>query len=267
MLQPAISLEKWMPIRLLLLLLPLLLTACVPRPVAPPVGAPPVAAAMLFERLADNATAFASLQGMARVRVRTDDRTQSVNEVLLAQKPDRLRLETLSPFGQPLLVMATDGEQIDLLVPGEGKLYRDEYSLERLQRLTRLPLQLTDLVHLLLYQVPVIGHTHQTVAPVAEGETLLTLFADGGRRQELRFDRLLRLTDAAYFRDDELLLRVGYDRFNGETPPFPMTASLAMPASKTEATVAYSEVRTNVAIPSERFRLTPPRGVEVLPFP
>jgi outer membrane lipoprotein-sorting protein len=256
-----------MPKRLLLLLLPLLLAACAVRPVAPPPIAPPVSAANLLERLADSATAFTSLEGMAKVRISTETRTQSVTEVLFAEKPDRLRLETLSPFGQPLLVMATDGKQLEFLVPGEGKLYRDDFSLAHLQRLTRLPLQLTDLVHLLLYQVPVIGHERQSVEPLAEDETLLILHASAGRRQELRFDRLLRLTGAAYYQGDELLLRVGYDRFTGETRPFPLTASLAMPASKTEATVAFSEVRTNVAIPAERFRLTPPPGVEVLPFP
>lgn len=253
--------------RLILALLPLLLAACAVRPVAPPPVTPPASAALLLERLADSATAFASLEGVAKVRINTEARTQSVTEVLFAEKPDRLRLETLSPFGQPLLVMATDGRQIDVLIPGEGKLYSDEVSLAHLQRLTRLPLQLTDLVHLLLYQVPVIGHERQSVAPAAEGETLLTLYATEGRRQELRFDRLLRLIAAAYYRDDELLLQVDYDRFTGESRPFPMTASLAMPAANTAATVAFSEVRTNVAIPAERFRLTPPRGVTVLPFP
>jgi hypothetical protein len=234
----------------------------------PPSELPPtVSAALLLERLADSATAFASLEGLAKVRISTEARSQSISEVLFAEKPDRLRLETLSPFGQPLLVMATDGRLLEVLVPGEGKLYRDEVSLERLQRLTRLPLQLTDLVHLLLYQVPVIGHERQAVAAAADGGTLLTLYASGERRQELRFDRLLRLTDAAYFQGEELLLRVGYSQFTGETRPFPMTASLAMPAAKTEATVSFSEVRTNVAIPPERFRLIPLRGVEVLPFP
>jgi outer membrane lipoprotein-sorting protein len=256
-----------MPMHLILAFLPLLLAACAVRPTVPPVVTPPVSAENLLERLADSATAFTSLEGMAKVRISTEARTQSVTEVLFAEKPDRLRLETLSPFGQPLLVMATDGKQIEVLVPGEGKLYRDDFTLAHLQRLTRLPLQLTDLVHLLLYQVPVIGHERLSVAPVAEGETLLTLYAAEGRRQELRFDRLLRLTGAAYYRGDELLLQVAYDRFTGESRPFPLTASLAMPASKTEATVAFTEVRTNVAIPAERFRLTPPRGVEVLPFP
>lgn len=253
--------------RLIFVLLPLLLAGCAARPVALPPGAPSASAAMLLESLAESAKAFGSLEGVAKVRINTEKRTQSVTEVLFAEKPDRLRLETLSPFGQPLLVMATDGQQIDVLVPGEGKFYSDELSLDHLQRLTRLPLHLTDLVHLLLYQVPVIGHERQSVVPVPEGGTVLTLYADGRRRQELRFDRLTRLIAAAYYRGDELLLQIEYDRFTGEGRPFPMTASLAMPAANTAATVAFSEVRTNVAIPAARFRLTPPQGLEILPFP
>jgi outer membrane lipoprotein-sorting protein len=252
---------------LLILLLPLLLAACVPRVLPPTVTVPPSSAELLLERLADSATAFASLEGLARVRIRTEARSQTVTQVLFAEKPDRLRLEALSPFGQPLLVAATDGRQLDVLIPGDGKFYSGEVSPERLQRLTRLPLQLTDLVHLLLYQVPIISHERQSVAPEVDGGTLLTLHATGARRQELRFDRLLRLTGAAYFQDDELLLRVGYERFTDDLRPFPMTASLAMPATKTEATVTFSELQTNVTIPPERFRLTPPRGMEVLAFP
>lgn len=254
--------------RLILLLLTLLLASCAVRPVGPQATESPTAE-LLLERLAESSTAFGSLEGLAKVRISSAERTQTVNEVLFVEKPDRLRLETLNPFGfgAPLLMMATDGKQIDVLVPGEGKFYRDEVSLGRLQRLTRLPLQLVDLVHLLLYQVPVIGHERRTVVQADDGGALLTLFGPEDRRQELRFDSLLRLTGASYYRGDELLLRVGYDRFTGESRPFPMTASLDMPASQTEASVVFSEARTNVVIPSERFRLTPPPQAAVLPFP
>lgn len=253
--------------RLLILLISLILAACAPRVLPPTDLAPPVPAEVLLERLAESATAFASLEGLARVEVDHEERSRSATHVLIAEKPNRLRLETLSPFGQPLLVLATDGQKIDVLVPGQSRLYSDEVSFERLQRLTRLPLQLTDLVHLLLYQPPLIGHERRSVTATTDGVTLLTLHATEARRQELRFDRLLRLVAADYYQGDDLLLRVGYDRFSGDTRPFPMTASLAMPAAKTAATVTFSEVRTNVAIPPERFRITPPRGVEVLPFP
>jgi len=254
--------------RRFLLLLTLLLAACAPRPL-PPVGVPPTTEEVLLERLAESATAFGSLEGIAKLKIETAERSQTVTEVLIAEKPDRLRLETLNPFGfgQPLLTMATDGRQIDVFVPGEGKLYRDEVTLENLQRMTRLPLQLTDLVHLLLYQVPVIGHERRTVSPLDGGEVLLTLHGGGGRRQELCFDPQLRLVGASYYRGEELLLKVRYGEFTGDSRPFPKAASLVMPATSTSATVAFSDVRTNVVIPAERFRLTPPPGVEVLPFP
>jgi hypothetical protein len=107
--------------RLLLLLLPLLLTACAPRVLPPSAPVPPAAAELLLARLADSATAFASLEGLARVRIRTEARSQTVTQALFAEKPDRLRLEALSPFGQPLLVAATDGRLLDVLIPGDGK--------------------------------------------------------------------------------------------------------------------------------------------------
>jgi len=253
--------------RRILILLPFLLAACAPS--LPPTGVPPASEEVLLERLAESSAAFGSLEGIAKLKVETAERSQTVTEVLIAEKPDRLRLETLNPFGfgQPLLLMATDGRQIDVLVPGEGKLYRDEVTLENLQRMTRLPLQLTDLVHLLLYQVPVIGHERRSVTPLDDGEVLLTLHGADGRRQELCFDPLLRLVGASYYRGEELLLKVCYGEFTGESRPFPTAASLVMPATRTSATVAFSDLRTNVAIPADRFRLTPPPGVEVLPFP
>lgn len=252
----------------LLIILPLLLAACAPRPVAPiPIAAPLISAERLFERLDENAAAFSSLEGIAKVRIDQAGKSQSITEIVISEKPDRLRLETLSPFGTPLLLMATDGKEIDVLVPGEGKLYRGEATLGNLQRLTRLPLQLTDLVHLLLYQVPVIAHESHSVTPMDEGGVLLTLHGADGRRQELSFDSLLRLTDSAYYREEELLLKAGYGRFTNGSHPFPTSASMAMPATDTEATVAFSEVRTNVVIPEERFRLKAPEGVQILSFP
>ena len=250
-------------------LLLLVLTACVPRPPAPaiPAVAPQVSEEILLEGLAQNARAFQSLQGLAKVRVNAGGKSLSGTQVLLAEKPDRFRAETLSPFGQPLLLMATDGQEMDVMIPSEGRFYRGEASPKNVQRFTRLPLQVTDLVHLLLYETPVIGHGERTLAAGEEGDYLLTLFGESGRLQRLRFDAALHLVESAYFRDDVLQLRVTYDQFQGDLHPFPRTVFLEMPALNAEGSLAFSEVRTNVAIPPERFTLTPAPGMEVLPIP
>ena len=250
-------------------LLLLVLTACVPRPPAPavPAVAPQVSEEILLEGLAQNARAFQSLQGLAKVRVNAGGKSLSATQVLLAEKPDRFRAETLSPFGQPLLLMATDGQEMDVMIPSEGRFYRGEASPKNVQRFTRLPLQVTDLVHLLLYETPVIGHGERTLAAGEEGDYLLTLFGESGRLQRLRFDAALHLVESAYFRDDVLQLRVTYDQFQGDLHPFPRSVFLEMPALKAEGSLAFSEVRTNVAIPPERFTLTPSPGMEILPIP
>lgn len=252
--------------RLAAICLLLLSAACVPRRPSPP-SVPLASETVLLERLAEDAQAFQSLQGLAKVRVERGGQSLGGTQVLMAEKPDRLRAETLSPFGQPLLLMATDGLELTVMVPSDGRFYRGEASARNVQRFTRLPLQLTDLVHILLYQVPIIGHDKRILIIEDEDGYLLKLLDESGRRQELRFNGALNLVEVAYFLGADLQLRVRYDKFMGELHPFPQSAFLEMPALDAEASLVFSEVRTNVAIPAERFLLTPSPGVEILPIP
>lgn len=252
--------------RFSLLLLVFLLAACAPLH-APP---PPLSAGMartLLARLDADARAFHSLQGLAKVRVHSGDRSFSASQVLLAKKPDRLRSEVLSPFGQPMLLMATDGRELEIQVPAEGRFYHGPATPAHLQRFTRLPLHLDDLVHLLLYQVPLVGRNRPQVAALRGGLYRLRLQGEGGERQELFFDTQLRLLRTAYYREGKLLLLVRYGGFTGGGHPFPGSIDLEMPPEKTRASLEFSEVQTNVALPADRFVLTPPAGAKILPLP
>lgn len=250
----------------LFLLLPLLLlmAACAPaRPVLPP--PPPASGEALLRQLETFAGAFHSLRGVAKVRVESDGRSLSGTQVLLAQKPDLLRAETLSPFGNPVLTVAAGAGRLNVLVPGEGRFLAGEASYQNMQRFTRLPLQLADLVGLLLYQVPIIPPGAPQISAEEDGRQRLILAAEEGVRQEALFDRELRLVETAYFQGEELVLKVGYGEFGEDG--FPRFISLETPAEKTEARVTFSEVEVNVPLPEERFRLTPPSGYQIEPLP
>jgi outer membrane lipoprotein-sorting protein len=87
-----------------------------------------------------------------------------------------------------------------------------------------------------------------------------------GIRQEVDFDRELRLLQSSYFHADELVMRVEYGKFGGN-PEFPRSVFIETPGQRTEATIDFSEVAINVAIPPERFILAPPPGYAVEPLP
>jgi outer membrane lipoprotein-sorting protein len=254
--------------RLLLVLLICLLAACAPIHAPKPAPAPPLTAGLartLLERLAADARAFDSLKGLAKVRVTSSGRSFAASQVLLAEKPNHLRTEVLSPFGQPMLLMATNGIDLEVLEPSRGRFYRGKASPANLRRFTRLPLALTDLVHLLLYQVPLLGQRTGAVAAMPGG--LYRLRLKGKGEQELFFDTALHLVRTAYYRGGKLELQVRYGKFTDGPHPFPHEIKLELPAQKASVSLSFSDVQTNMTMPEGRFALTPPAGITVLPLP
>jgi len=248
-----------------------LFTACAPVKLAAPerTALPPAIERQLWENLQASGSLFQSLEGLAKVQVDWQGKNATVTQVLLVEKPDRFRAETLNPFGfgSPLLLMATDGSELAVMVPGEGRMFRGEATSRNLQRFTKVPLPLEDLVHLMLYQVPVISYDERT-ASMGEGGDYLVVLRDGeDRRQELLFNPLLQLVETAYYQEEELALRVRYDNFSEGANPFPRAAFLEMPMQQAKATLAFSELKTNVTPALARFSLATPPGYEERPIP
>ena len=257
---------------MLLLIAGTLVSACVPARISSIPGREPLAPEMemqLWDRLRKTGAMFQSLEGVARVHVVWQGKTATMTQALLVEKPDRFRAETLNPFGfgSPLMLMVTDGTELAVMVPGEGLMFRGEASSRNLQRFTRLPLQLADLVHLLLYQVPVIPYESLAGSVGLAGDYLLQLQGTENGRQELWFDPNQRLVESVYYQGDNLALRVKYENFSEGESPFPRSASMEMPQQQAEASLTFSELATNVVSEGPRFRLATPEGYEERPIP
>ena len=254
---------------LLIVALALTLSGCVPATLAP--SRAPLSAGQedrLWERVRDNGQQYQSLRGLAKVQVSRQGKNAGVNQVLVVEKPDRFRAETLNPFGfgSPLLLMATDGRELAVMVPGEGQMFRGEATSLNLQRFTQVPLYLEDLVQFILYQVPLIPHDDRRAYRIADGRMQLEL-RDGDRRQEIYFNDGEQLLETSYYEREELTLRVRYDNFTPEEKPFPHSASLEMPGRQARASLVFSELETNVSPDAALFLLDTPPGYEEIPIP
>ena len=248
----------------LFLLLIVFVAGCAPR-VTQPLTVEPGLEWRLVERVQAQEDAFRSVRGFARVWISAEGRSVSGNQVLFAQEPDLFRVEILSPFGQPVLLAAADGSELTVLSPGEGRFFTGEASYRNLQRITRLPLQLSDLVSLLLYRVPLLPVEEPSVAAVREGYRLTLLFGD--LRQELLFNRRLQLIGSSWHRGEALLLSASYSSFAATDPPFPQTLTLEVPPQDVRATLTFTELDVNPDIAPERFRIVPPAGYSVEGLP
>lgn len=204
-----------------------------------------------------------SLQGIARVRVQTATRTVNGTQVLLAALPDRLRTETLSPFGNPLLILAANGPELAVLLPGDNLLYRGRANPDNLARFTRLPLRLGELIGMLLYRPPLIDYRAMTTYRLAAGGWRVELEAEP-KRQELLFDAERRLIAVRYLFAGELQLQLAYGEFAPELDGMPQRIELQLPREQTGATLVFSEMATDRDFPAESFALIPPEGVTIV---
>lgn len=90
----------------------LLLCGCVQLPWrARGVPVPIEAASLRLAEVARGGAQRESLRAKGRLELEAPGRDSRVDEVVLAQQPDRLRLEALSPLGQAISLLVTDGER------------------------------------------------------------------------------------------------------------------------------------------------------------
>ena len=243
------------------LLLPLL-TSCAklaPKLVGEPVS--PEFANTLLSEWYRTTEQNASLSGLAKFEMVTPERSLSGNQVLLIEKPDRLRAEILSLFGSPLLLLAADGNMLNVLLPFENEFYTGSASPENLGRFVRLPMQLKDLVKVLLYQPPIIA-AERVEGYDLNGDGWLIERNNPPYRQELFFDAQRRLVEVNYYNRSGLSLAIDYDKFSeGESVPYQY--ELSFPKQETVASLNFSDLELNGELDASLFQLTPPQGAEV----
>lgn len=249
--------------RAILLLAFLALSACA-RPVPTPMPLPDKGE--LLQGLIRSADTYRSLDGEAKVAVSVEGKFFSSQQFLLVEKPDRFRTDVLSTFGQLVLQLAVDRGDLNVFlnttVPGH--FYRGAASDENLVRFTRVPVHFKDMVRLFLYDPPLIQGQGSEVKPHEEGVQLI--LTGSGQRQSLIFDRQLRLIESSYYRQGQLWLKTVYNDFS-EQDGFPKRIKLEVPDRKTEVSVRFSELETNVTIPEEKFVLNPPANATLESLP
>jgi outer membrane lipoprotein-sorting protein len=247
-----------------------LLVSCVP--VRPKLVGEPVNRSFadgLMQEWYENSAWVTSVQGLAKVKVHTPEKSLTGTQVILAEKPNRLRAETLSPFGSPLLLLAADGKKLGVSLPSRNIFYTGEASAANLGRFVRIPLRLTDLISVLLYQPPMIAVLSEKAFALQNGGWLLVRYSSL-RRQELIFNHVRQLVEVSYYKQDEfykpdkLFMKINYGRFSEDGDHFPQLFNIELPEAKTTASLKFSDLETNGTLRPGIFQLTPPKGATVV---
>jgi hypothetical protein len=205
---------------------------------------------------------FHSVRALAQVNYAGPEGKHGFQEVVLIQRPDRLRLETLSYLGAILIVTANDKEIIGYH-PREGVFVRGARTKENMLRYTQIPLELDEITSLLIGLPPV-----DAANPEQEGNTLV-FSADGQKRDRVTFE-------------SQQPVPTRWERFNGggaiemsaqfsdyiSTPAgwFPLKISIEARAQKKKVEIRYQEPDLNGKISADLFTQQKPAHAQEVPI-
>jgi outer membrane lipoprotein-sorting protein len=234
--------------------------------VAPPPPEPQLPAKQweiseLIKSLSERNQQFRSLRALARLDYFGPDGKGNVQEAVLVQRPNQLRLETLSFLGAILIVTVNDGEIIGYH-PREGIFVRGPQSKENLLRYTQIPLELDEMTALLVGLPPV-----DTSAPRRQ-EGPAVVFSQNGRDQDaVRFEeqtpvptRWERFNDAGQV---ELSARF-LDYISTPAGSFPSRIQVEAHLQKRKLEIRYQQPEVNASLPPEVFTQDKPAHAQEL---
>lgn len=217
----------------------------------------------LVQSLTERMERFQSLRSLASIHYQGRGEKGKFQEAIVVQRPDRLRLETLSSFGV-LLVVTANRDKVAGFDTREKFFVHGKSSKENLVRLTRIPLELGEIVALLLGLPPV------TLQGNWDGkQNTLRRELEGGRSEVVAFDSKLGIP-IQWERsgpNGEKELSASFSEFSSSSAgPFPLKISLEAPAQQTRVEIRFQEPELNVDLLPDLFVQEKPQNVRELPI-
>ncbi len=206
-------------------------------------------------------TAFTDLRTLCDIVIRRSGTQHTVRGVLLVKGPGSVRLEALSPFGQPYYLVVVHGGEIKAYDAGTNEGLVGPANTETIGRLIGLPLDAEDLVAVLIGGAAPPPDLRVAEIVRTDGAAPSLDLIGATQRQRVWMDFETGAVSRVEIGGGRVPVTITYHR-DGETPTgFDFNARDWVTGS-----VTYRDVVMGAGIDPDRFVLTLPKGAKILPL-
>jgi outer membrane lipoprotein-sorting protein len=235
----------------------MLLVGCAAAPVASgPAGDPQ--ALLEQARKAHEAPASMSCDAKAFVEAPKDGGRYELH--VSVKRPDSIRIEALTPVGDPAAVLVAKEGRFSLLDLRAGVFYRGPATPANLSRLVPVPFRPEELVAALTGAIPELAGSQAAESKRTSDGTELT-FAKDGISQKVLLGNDLRVLQVQ--RTDEKGKPLWSMKLDQHQDSVPMLLHLDAPGAKTQVDLRLRNVTTGKEPPASAFQLAVPQGMRV----
>lgn len=255
--------------RFMILLIPCLMLACGGR-IPPPADFSTDASRyhQIFEKRHQLVHA---LSGELSLEIWEGDERVRARQLFATQPPNRLRIDTLSPFEQPISTLIMNATQLALHEINQKRFQIGKPNAEHLGRLSRLHLDPGALATILSGQPPLIQSTGGVVTwDEQRGLYKLTLVnpqSSIADREELWIHpKAFTTVEIHLYQKNELEVRLQLTDYTSHEPLLPQRLRFELPKHAIRVEVQLKDFALNPDLPSEAFQISTPPGLSPEPM-
>jgi len=119
----------------------------------------------IVEQIKHNVTSLEDFKGISRFTHVNDGQMQSGRIAFAVSLPDKLRVEMLGPFGQPLISLASNGSKLYLYIRSKDLFKSGIQFRSTLKKILGMPISIPELNAILAGYVPVADYYRAQIKP------------------------------------------------------------------------------------------------------
>lgn len=198
------------------------------------------------------------LRAYVKTSISTPRQNQTLKQIILMNERNRLRLDTLNPFNQPLTIFIMKGEVTRLFDLKKNRLYQGLEVWNMMHEILGTVIDFNEYIPVFYGDIPRFGYIQWENAKLNEDKTQYIM---SGQDPERRTALQVRI-NAETLLPDSLLKWVGdrplysvawgdYQDIDGH--PFPHQVTVARAAQKDQVHLAYSNIVANKGVSEDIF--------------
>ena len=210
-----------------------------------------------------------TIRGWVKIKWVRDGEKKSADNAVAVQRPDKMRLEGISPLGTSMYSFVHQNDTVEIFFPSEKRAFRGIGSKQSLERIIPIPMDVEDVIDIMTGRVPLCGDDKAVVYREGGFIVLNEICAESGWRRKIRFEPE-RLDPADMrIRSSEGDIRTlvtwdAYKEYDGIR--MPTKIRVEVPKQKTELIIRFDELEVNKPLDPDQFQLILPPGSEIRPL-
>lgn len=251
----------------------LLASLCLGGCRAVPPAAPPTAVVsqeQALARLDARQRAIQGFQGKGRITYLSPDQNYSGTLMLTGSMPATLKTVILDFLGRTILSFTTDGAEVQVFSPKEGKLFSGPATARNLAAFIPPAVALPQALRLLAGALPLSQGPPDRFTYDASQDRYLLEWGHAGALQErlwLTGQGLYPVREEWYGGAPEPRFTADLADFGALAPDFPEKITIKSTRPQLELRLAYRELRLNPPLNPGDLKLQAPAGTAVVPLP